>query len=71
MFSAIHSSVSGLLAASRSMAAHADTIANMRTSSRVEEALVGMSLDRHQFKANLTVIRTADAMAGALFNKEV
>lgn len=71
MFSAIHTSVSGLLASSRSMAAHADTIAQMRTTSQAEEALVGMSLDRHQFKANLTVIRTADAMAGALFNKEV
>lgn len=71
MISAIQSSLSGVLAASRSMAARADAIVNMRTSDGAAEAMVGLKLDEHQFKANLAVIRTASDMAGMLVNEEV
>ena len=37
----------------------------------LEEELVGTRLDRHQFMANLAVIRTADEMAGELLDREV
>ena len=37
MFAAIHTSVSGVHAASRSLSARADNIANWRTTARVDE----------------------------------
>ena len=41
MISAIRTSVSGLNAASKSMAAHADNIANVRTTARVDKVSTG------------------------------
>ena len=141
MISAIRTSLSGLQAASKSVSAHADNIANVRTTARVDqvslspaaraaasggadevfrphratnisvrgggveteveavdpshevvyspddpnadaegrvaapnvnldEEIVGMRQDRHAYMANLAVMRTADEMAGALFDDE-
>lgn len=136
MISALHAAVSGVQAASRSLAARADNIANARTTARVgdvvagpspddgvfrpyrvvniargdgggvrtavreadpshvvihdphdvrsdthgrvalpnvslEEELVGMTQDRHLFRASLSVVRTADEMAGVLLDGRI